>query len=365
MAGKRDPLLKRALRTGYRTALAAETALTARRRRGAPRVWYAGARSGSGGGPLVKVARLREHFPEARGSYNLVYLLSNAPYLDRGSLTTLRRRKVPVVLNQNGVFHEAWFDGDWRAKNREMAAAYHLADHVFWQSDFCRRCAQRFLGERDGAGEVLFNAVDTGRFAPAARRPERPVTFLVAGKIEHHLYPRIGDALEAVARLRHDGRNIVLRIAGSLDARSESAFRGDVARLSLEDAATWTGPYSQQDAPDMYRSADVYLLTKPSDPCPNTVLEALACGLPVVYSATGGVPELVGEDAGWPLACEESFERMVWPSIDDLASAMAEAADAFGDKVEAARDRAVARYDIGHWIGRHRAVFEALLADRP
>ena len=35
-----------------------------------------------------------------------------------------------------------------------------------------------------------------------------------------------------------------------------------------------------------------------NDPCPNTVLEALSCALPVVYSNTGGVPELVGPDCG-------------------------------------------------------------------
>ncbi len=159
--------------------------------------------AGSGGGPLVKVARLQEHFPQDRRGYNLVYLLSNTPYLTRTTLGRLKRRKVPMVLNQNGVFYQAWFDGDWRAKNAEMAAAYHMADHVFWQSDFCRRCADRFLGEREGPGEVLNNAVDTGRFAPLGDdRPERPVTFLVAGKIEHHhLYRRIGDALEGLARL--------------------------------------------------------------------------------------------------------------------------------------------------------------------
>lgn len=364
MAGKRDPLRKRLARRGYRAALALETSFTARRRAGLPRVFYGGARGGSGGGPLVKVARLQEHFPQDRRGYNLVYLLSNTPYLTRTTLGRLKRRKVPMVLNQNGVFYQAWFDGDWRAMNAEMAAAYHMADHVFWQSEFCRRCADRFLGEREGPGEVLNNAVDTGRFVPLDDRPERPVTFLVAGKIEHHLYRRIGDALEGLARLRADGADARLIVAGSLDEASRQQSADDVTRLGLADAVTFTGPYDQDQAPGVFRSADIYVMTKPNDPCPNTVLEALACGLPVIYSATGGVPELVGDEAGWPLDCEENFDTMVWPEVSDLTAAMRVAAQSWEVQAHAARKRAVERYDLTPWIDRHRTVFTQLLEQR-
>ena len=364
MAGKRDPLRKRLARRGYRAALALETSFTARRRAGLPRVFYGGARAGSGGGPLVKVARLQEHFPQDRRGYNLVYLLSNTPYLTRTTLGRFKRRKVPMVLNQNGVFYQAWFDGDWRAKNAEMAAAYHMADHVFWQSDFCRRCADRFLGEREGPGEVLYNAVDTGRFTPLGERLERSVTFLVAGKIEHHLYRRIGDALEGLARLRAEGVDAHLVVAGCLDDRSSQHSADDITRLGLGAAVSFTGPYDQDQAPEVFRTADIYLMTKPNDPCPNTVLEALACGLPVIYSATGGVPELVGDEAGWPLACEEDFEAMVWPDVSDLTAAMRDAAQNWQGRAAAARQRAEERYDLAPWIERHRTVFTQLLEQR-
>jgi len=362
--GKHDPALKRLARGGYRAALALETALRARRRPGPPRVYYGGARPGSGGGPLVKVARLNEHFPEDRRGYNTVYLLSNTPYLPRTALELLKRRGIPMVLNQNGVFYGAWFAGDWHAKNREMAAAYHLADHVFWQSGFCRRSADRFLGERKGPGEVLYNAVDIARFAPADERPARPVTFLVAGKLEHHLYPRIGDALEALARLRAAGRDVALKIAGSVDETCRDRCRSDVIRLGLGSVVTVHGGYDQANAPAMYRSADIYVMTKPNDPCPNTVIEAMACGLPVVYAANGGVPELVADKAGWAMPCAEDFEAMRWPSVDALADAMDQAAGSWPGAAGKARACAVERYDLERWIARHRAVFDTLLEER-
>ena len=360
MTTKADPGVKRVLRAGYRAALGLHVALTARPRPGPPVLFYGGARSGSGGGPLVKVARLQKAFPEDRRRYNLVYLLSNAPYLPPRALATLKRRGVPVVLNQNGTFYPAWFDGDWRAKNAEMAAAYEGADHVFWQSAFCRRMAEAQVGTRRGPGEILYNAIDTTRFSPVPR-PDRPVTFLVAGKIEHHLYPRIGDALSALARLRKGGIDGRLILAGRLDDTTERQAESDIGRLGLDDVVERVGAFDQSGAPALYRRADVYVMTKPNDPCPNTVIEAMACGLPVVYSASGGVPELAGE-TGWPLAVEESFETMAWPLVSVLAEAMAEAALGFGARGEAARARAVAQFDIGPWLDRHRAVFDHLLA---
>ena len=360
MAGKRDPLFKSLLRGGYRTVLSLQVAVSARARPGPPRLFYGGARAGSGGGPLVKVARLQAAFPEDRRHYNLVYLLSNAPYLPASALARLKARGVPMVLNQNGTFYPAWFDGDWQARNAEMARAYHAADHVFWQSAFCRRFADLHLGPRQGAGEILFNAVDTARFAPAPR-PQRPVTFLVAGKIEHHLYPRIGDAVMALAALRKGGLDARLIVAGRMDDESGRRAEADIARFGLDTEVDLAGPYDQAGAPAIYRRADVYLMTKPNDPCPNTVLEAMACGLPVVHSATGGVPELAG-DTGWPLPLPESTTTMVWPLVGPLAEAMAASARGFAKRGAAARARAVALFDIAPWIARHRAVFEDLLA---
>ena len=48
----------------------------------------------------------------------------------------------------------------------------------------------------------------------------------------------------------------------------------------------------------MLRRAHVLLHTKVNDPCPTAVIEAMACGLPVAYPASGGTVELVGDEAG-------------------------------------------------------------------
>lgn len=363
-----DPIVKRLLRHAYTAACGAQAVCNLLvPRRGNLAVYYGGARNGDQGGPLVKVRRLQEHFPEARWGYDLVYLLSNAPYLPDYALRLLKRRGIPIVHNQNGVFYGAWYAGDWEAQNRRMARSYHAADWVFYQSEFCRRAADRFLGARAGPGEILYNAVDTSRFAPGQARQDAAhggYVFLVTGVIDKHLYYRLESTIAGMRLACDGGLDARLVVAGWVDAESRTRAEALAESLGLSGKISFTGPYSQQQAPDIYRGADAYVMTKHNDPCPNTVLEALAAGLPVLYSDSGGVPELVGAEAGIALPCAEDWETPRTPAPEAIGEGMLRIAANHAAFSAAARRRAVERFDIAHWIGRHRAVFEQLAGKR-
>ena len=353
------------LRDGYRfgVGLAALASLFVPAPHGKIRIFYGGARAGDIGGPLVKVKRLREQFPECRLGFTVVYALSNAPYLPGFALRAIKARDIPIVVNQNGVFYPAWYGGNWRAMNAEMAPAYHFANYVFWQSAFCRRAADNFLGKRQGPGEVLYNAVDTAHFKPAGRQPSRPFAFLLTGKIDAHLFYRIEASLKGLAAARAKGLDGRLILAGWF---ADDALRrtNEMARaLGVTNAVSYAGSYTQEQAPSVYQQADAYVMLKHNDPCPNTVLEAMACGLPVVYSDTGGVHELVGEDSGIAVPCEEDWERPRWPDADAVATAMMAVAENHDRLAAAARKRATDRFDIVPWIERHRAMFASLVGE--
>jgi glycosyltransferase involved in cell wall biosynthesis len=359
-----DPVTKRLQRAAYRLAcgsvVAANMLLP---RRADLAVHYGGARVGNIGGPLVKVRRLSAHFPDTRFGFSAAYLLSNAPYLPGWALALLKLRGVPIVYNQNGLFYPAWFEGDWRAENARMAIGYHAADWVFYQSDFCRRSSDRFLGPRRGGGEVLYNAVDTSIYTPLEQaEPREGFTFLLTGKIGDHLAYRLTNAIGGLHHARTAGLDARLVIAGWVEAGALVAANKLVEELGLASVIRFIGAYTQEAAPAIYRAADAYIMTKHNDPCPNTVLEALASGLPVLYSASGGVPELVGEAAGVALACPEDFERVVFPEDAAVGAGMLRIAQNHSAMALAARQRAVAMFDIVPWIERHRQVFEALRA---
>jgi len=360
---RHDPLKRRLLRWGWRSALMGHnlaSSLTSGHGM-EPRVFYGGARAGDVGGPLVKVKRLQEYFPEHHWTYNLVYTLSNAPYLPSLALDRLKSRNIPIVLNQNGVFYEGWYNGDWRGMNAVMARAYHRADHVFWQSDFCRRAADKFLGERDGPGEILFNAIDTQHFKPLKQVSEHPFTFLITGKIDTHMAYRLDSTMTGLAEARKQGLEAHLNIAGWVSDEAKTHTFSRAKELGIDGAITLLGSYSQENAPEVYASADAYVMTKYLDPCPNTVLEAMSCGLPVLYSHSGGVPELVGPKAGFGMDMPEDWTSIHTPNAKDIGTGMLTVAENAGNMGQIARQRAIETFDVQHWIKRHRAIFQQLL----
>lgn len=327
-------------------------------------VWYGGARSGNIGGPLVKVKRLKEHFPEQKYRHSIVYTLSNTPYLTKLAFKALKSMNVPIVLNQNGVFYGAWFDGDWREKNKEMSIAWLNADHVFCQSEFCLQCAETFLGKRTGKTEILYNAIDLKHFSPGTTASQdRVPTFLVTGKFDSHMFYRIEASLRGFKMVLNSGKDAKMVIAGWMSNECRKKCNQLVSSLGIQAHAALLGSYTQENAPDIYRSADVYLMLKHNDPCPNTVLEALGCGLPILFSNSGGVPELAPGLSGYPLEVSQSFEKTYTPSPEVIAMGMKAILQNLPERKIAARRRAEEAFDINKWIDRHRKVFEALIAE--
>ena len=102
-------------------------------------------------------------------------------------------------------------------------------------------------------------------------------------------------------------------------------------------------------------------MMKYNDPCPNTVLEALASGLPVLYSASGGVPELVGADAGVGLALPVTFDRDLTPSADAIAQGMQRVIASAEPMAVAGRRRALQRFSLRTWLARHEEVFHSVM----
>jgi glycosyltransferase involved in cell wall biosynthesis len=357
-------MLKDLLRDGYRAMNGAATlaALPLRARGRSVKVYYGGAHAGDFGGTRVKVRLLQTRFPEYRTGFSLLYMLSNAIYLPAWAIDRVRAAGAPLVLNQNGVFYRGWYPDGWERENARMAEVHGRADHVLYQSEFCRRCAERFLGPRSGCSEILFNGVDTRHFAPAvAHEVGRPFRFLVTGKFGGSTAYRLTSSIEAIAAARAGGLDVKLTIAGVMEPAVKAEVRRLIDRLGLAPWVVVGGPYSGAQAPEIYRAADAYLMTKYNDPCPNAVLEAMASGLPVLYSESGGVPEQIGPDAGIGLPLPETFEEDLTPSPDAVAQGMAAVIRDRESMAAAARRRAVERFDLTQWLARHETVFRSLL----
>ena len=317
-------------------------------------------------GGFVKLQYMQGAFPNAPRNANILYLASSAlPERANLLMRAADLRRMRLVWNQNGVAYPGWHGPGWEAVNARMRNLMARARHVFYQSAFCRMASARFLEPRDGGAEVLPNPVDTSRFLPVGppTRPERLV--ILAGGTCYQRY-RLEVAALTLRCLVDAGLEARLRFAGR-PAWGPEATRETtelLAQLGLSDRVEFVGPYTQREAPAIIASTHVLLHTKYNDNCPTLVLEAMACGLPVVYSASGGTPELVGPNAGIGIPAPLDWERPHPPDPESLADAIRQILGEYAERSAAARRRAVEHFDVHPWLDRHRLVFERILEER-
>jgi glycosyltransferase involved in cell wall biosynthesis len=302
-------------------------------------------------GGMVKFQRLQTVFPNRPRDFNLLYLGSSSlPADEQKVLRLAERRGAPVIVNQNGVAYPGWAGERADELNARLRAVLERADHVIFQSQFCKLAADRFLGEPSGSSEILHNAVDTTAFVPAPEPPPGGPVILLGG--DQTASYRLETALRTLALLP-DAR---LLVTGTVF----DSGRHLADELGLSGRVLFTGRYAQREAPSIYRRAHLLLHPKVNDPCPNVVLEALASGLPVVHSESGGTPELVG-DAGVGVGSDTTWERDVPPAPDLLAAAIDHVLARLEELRPAARARAET-FDFAPWVERHRVLFGELVA---
>jgi len=108
-------------------------------------------------GGIIKFQHMQKDFPNSSRRFNILYMVSS--WMRRGvvQITWFARRKgVRLVWNQNGVAYPGWHGPGWEKTNPPMAKLLHAADYVFYQSEFCRESADRYLVDRVGPWEVLY-----------------------------------------------------------------------------------------------------------------------------------------------------------------------------------------------------------------
>ena len=323
------------------------------------RVFYGHDRIPGDGEPVAggtaKFQRLARRFPNNSTNFNLLYLGSTSLPRDLEPLLRLaRRRGIPVVVNQDGVAYPGWAGDETEELNSRYRRALHAADHVLFQSQFSKDSSDRFLGEPVGRWEVLYNAVDVDHFTAAAKPPTGGPVLLLGGD-QTQAY-RIELAMRTLVRVLESEPAARLLVTGRLIAPVEPLLY----ELGIRDRVELVGRYSQRDAPELIRRAHLLLHTKVKDPCPSAVIEAMACGLPIVYPASGGTVELVGDVAGVGVPHPESWERDEPPAPEALAEAVARVLAGRPAYAAAARERAVERFSLEPWLDRHEELFSEL-----
>ena len=226
-------------------------------------------------GELVETA-VREH---ERRPFDVLHAQYGYP-TGLAVLEAGRRTGVPTVVSIQGG------DGHWVgsccATHRDAMRAVldHAGAILIGARSFAAEVAER-LDVDPSRWTIVPGAVDTERFRPAGANGTdgRALRLLYHGRVDRR--KGILDLLEALDRMREPARLTVSGIGPDLDAARE--------RAAGDGRVRFTGYAGYDEAPEVYRHGEVFVSPTYAEGFSNTILEAMASGLPVVSTRSVGV----------------------------------------------------------------------------
>ncbi|MEN9935452.1 MAG: hypothetical protein RLZZ387_2031 [Chloroflexota bacterium] len=201
-----------------------------------------------------------------------------------------------------GLPYALWVSGpDIPGFERRYRALYPLLTPVIratWRgaARVIAKCAEEVdmirAVDRTASPVIIPNGVDLGAFAPAAAAPDEGplrvvcVARLIERKGQHHL-------IAAVRRLADEGLDVRLELVGTGDALD--GLRRQARELGVAERVTFAGYVPREQIGERLAAAHVFALPSYNEGLALAGLEALASGLPLVLSRTGGTDDLVAE----------------------------------------------------------------------
>lgn len=276
-------------------------------------------------------------------------------------LRRIRRRGTPIVQRLDGInwLHRRLGTGSrhWlRAEIGNWLLAYtreRLATRIVYQSRFVQEWWRRLYGTGPQDHHVIYNGVDLDLFHPKGTNlpNDRMRLLMVEGSLQGGYELGIETAIKLAELLRSENK-VELIVAGKVDEKLKSKW---AQRANTE--IKWTGVIANEQLPDLYRSANLLFSGDLNAACPNSVIEAMACGLPVLAFDTGALKELVSAEAGRVVPYGGDPWTLEPPNIASLAGAAKEILDNQARFKAGARARAEATFGLFQMVD---AYIEAL-----
>lgn len=294
--------------------------------------------------------------------YEISFDLADRPYAtvlviggtrDLGGLIMARREGIPIVQRLNGM--------NWIHRKRRTGIRHYLrseygnwllsvirnrlATHIVYQSHFAHRWWDKVYGVTRVPFHVVYNGVNLEVYNPEGEH-QRPVDsgriLLVEGSLGGGYDIGLDTAVEMAERIeRSHGHNVEIMVVGKVTEALKAKWAGRT-QIPL----IFSGTVPHQDIPFIDRSAHLLYAADIHAACPNSTVEALGCGLPVVSFDTGSLAELVPEEAGKVVAYGGDPWQLDPPDLDGLARAAVEVLDDQTRFRRGARQRAEAMFSL-------------------
>ncbi len=236
-----------------------------------------------------------------------------------------------------------------------------LADHVIYQSVFAYNIFKERMGISDKEkNTIIYNGTDLTKFFPSKKRIQIPrdqiKVVCVEGSIEDE--PFVQKLLEILPSHVMESIRVVVNIYGRVSHTLKERF-------VKKDHIVFHGVIERSEIPSALRENDVFLSLEVNGACPNSILEAMACGVPVISFDTGAARELIGEDGGILIPYRGNIWELEAPrNCDEIVPALTHIYDNHLFYKKNARKRATNCFDAEKMTASYLKVFDQLVRSK-
>ncbi len=282
-------------------------------------------------------------------------------------LRRVKREGIRIIQRLNGM---NWIHRQSRTGLRHFLRAEinnlllnfiraNLADHVIYQSHFAQNWWERVRGKTPVASSVVYNGVPLDMYTHEGREKppaDRIILLMVEGNLGGGYEVGVETGVDLALRMQESvSEPIELHIAGKAAEHVRSKW--DVDQHPF---IHWLGLIPPDEIPGLERSVHLLYSGDPNPACPNAVIGAMACGLPIVAFQTGALPELVSADAGRLADYGGDPWLLEKPDVEALLDAALEVLADQDRFRSGARRRATEMFGLDRMVEGYLAVFREM-----
>jgi glycosyltransferase involved in cell wall biosynthesis len=280
-----------------------------------------------------------------------------------------KRRGIPIVQRLDGMnwIHRVlntgaahWLKAEYGNFNLNLIRS-KFADRIVYQSQFSKNWWDRVRGEVSHRNLIIHNGVDLSKFSPISQNGSKKNTIRLL-IVEGSLLGGYEFGLENAVLLAYEldkkidsYKNIELYIVGkvsvSLQQYWENWIRENVPNGSIK--LKWSGVIAHQKINAVYQAADLFYSADINAACPNSVLESLASGTPVIAFDTGALSELLEDQGGIVVPYGGDPWKVDKPDIGDLAEQTKYLLDNIDRYRVSARKRAESAFGLDTMVDKY------------
>lgn len=232
-----------------------------------------------------------------------------------GWLSRMELKGIPIIYRLDGIkwLHrfqkrqiQKFLFEEFRNQTSKLIHSF-LADHIVYQSQFSKEWWEKEGWRKKENFDIIYNGVDLSHFKKSEHSTHPTKLVILEGNIDYSPF-----AIPLINQLRE-------LIPKDLNIEVYGNFTNQHLKEHLHPSINYKGFIYRDQIPEVFQNA-IYFSLDVNPACPNTVIEAMACGAPVVGYDTGALKELVSNEAGkvvsygsdpWKLECPDAESLVV------------------------------------------------------